>query len=60
MRTVTRNTLATVALPLMVTAAALLITVHAFHRLEVYAPTSHAHSQDQNYELKIHSPVLYT
>lgn len=60
MRTVTRDTLVTVAVTLVVTAAALLITVHAFNRHEVYALTSHAHSQDQDYELTIHNPVLYT
>ena len=45
MRTVTRDTL---------------VTVHACNRLEDYAPTSHAHSQNQDYELTIHNPVLYT
>lgn len=58
MRTVTRNTLVAVAATLVVNAAALLITVHAFNRLEVYSLTSQAHSQD--YELIIHNPVLYT
>lgn len=58
MRTVTRNTLVAVAATLVVTAVALLITVHAFNRLEVYSLTSQAHSQ--GYELIILNPVLYT
>lgn len=60
MRTVTRNTLVAVAVTLMVTATALLITVHAFNRIEVYSRTSQAQSQHLDYELIIHNPVLYT